>query len=95
MNNTEVVVMEEKQQVEVAEQKCESKQAKVFQKHGMVAKMTGGPNSQSTKTKGTTATKFFFQASEFTTEYFMYVAQNGNRTQRRKAKKMLRRKGAL
>mgnify|MGYP003671357436 FL=1 len=93
MNNTEVVVMEEKQQVEVAEQKCETKQHKVFKRHGMTAKATGQPSSQSNKSKGAKGTKFFFQASDFTPEYFMYVFQNGNRPQRRKAKKMLRRLG--
>ena len=95
MNNTEVVVMEEKQQAEVVAEQCETKQARVFKRHRMTAKATGQPATQSNKSKGANSPKFFFQASEFTSEYFMYVFQNGNRTQRRKAKKMLRRLGVM
>ena len=74
---------------------CNEQQNKVFQKHGMAAKATGTAPSQSNKGKGLMNTRFFFQASDFTPEYFMYVLNNGNRTQRRKAKKMLRRLGVM
>jgi hypothetical protein len=66
---------------------------KVYQQHRMTAKATGTPPRQSNKGKGPNNTRFFFQASDCTPEYFMFVFQNGNRVQRRKAKKMLRRIG--
>jgi hypothetical protein len=53
------------------------------------SKATGKPSSSS-KGRGS----FHFAAAECSLSYFRYLLKHGNRIQRRKAKKMLRRKVA-
>lgn len=61
------------------------------QRHGLEHAATGQAHSGKGKSKQRQGS-FYFQAADYSEHYFEFMLESGNRSHRRKAKKMLRRK---